>query len=191
MNEQPNSVRWRQFADLFFDEAAKTMLMIWLEPKVKKLSGRDVWFSEYYCDDPHCDCGVVMLDAVSGEAEGVMATIVFGWESPEFYSEGREGDSTIPKALTEGLLEPVLGNEWEQFVLEAFRKEILSNPKNIGQFRRHYQAFKREQRKRAGLPAPSWPKSPGQSRGSKTSRAPHLKLSKPPRLHVRGRRGRR
>jgi len=157
------------------------MLGVWSEPNDKRLPRVDIWYIEYYCDDPKCDCRQVLLEAVSSVEGGVLATIKFYWESLEAEVVDARG--------VDGKRNPHTGSEWEQMVLEAFMQETLTAPKAVARFRRHYQMFKEELRKRGGLPPPHWPRAAAEARASKLRFLPGLKLPRRPRLCRGSKRG--
>jgi hypothetical protein len=147
-------MRVRPFGDWFKDVAVRQMYMTWLTPPGKEFTPRDCWLLEYYCDEPECDPRIVVLDAVSSEEPRLLATIEFGWESRDFYRDACTADEETLEALREGRLDksgPT--DERAHVVLEAVKKEFLSNPRVVARFRRHYEMFRRELRRRARLAA--------------------------------------
>ncbi len=97
---------------------------------------------------PVCDCRRVMLNVVSKDIPGrVFASIHFGWERAGFYRKW--GEAKNVRLLKKDVLDPSDFNcDWADVLLDHVRKNVLTNPKQVARFKRHYQMFKREQRKR-------------------------------------------
>lgn len=154
------------------------MYMTWIEPPGKEFTPRDCWLLEYYCDPPDCDCPIVVLEACSCEEPKLLATIMFGWESFEFYQDTCAADDDTLHALRQGTLDPSgPTDEMARIVLEVVQKEFLSNPKVVARFKRHHEMHLREMRKRSRLSA----KDAGSARvggvtDSKRNRRPLLRL---------------
>ncbi|MBI1178408.1 hypothetical protein GC207_13315 [bacterium] len=63
---------------------------------------------ELYCDEPACDCRRALLRIVPrGKSVPVLASISYGWETPEFYERTLSGDSEAARAITCGCLDPL------------------------------------------------------------------------------------
>jgi hypothetical protein len=152
MKREQGIMRVRKFGDLFPDLAVRHMIHLWIEPRRPRLPVNSYWLIEYYCDEPGCDCRRMVLDVVASRYEGrVFASIHFGWETLGFYRRWAGtrdlGDAT---PLKRGVLDPSEINcDWANVLLRHIRKEVLSNPKLVGRFKRHYEMAKREQRKQA------------------------------------------
>ena len=142
----------RRFADLFPDLAARHMVPLWIDPARPRLPVKAYWLLEYYCDEPACDCRRVFLDVVAdGFHSRVFASIHYGWETLEFY---RPWDSAPrldnARMLKRGVLDPVgFHCDWADVLLRHVRKEVLSDPKAVRRFIKHYEMAKRHQRKQA------------------------------------------
>lgn len=110
-------------------------------------------FLEHYCADSSCDCRRVWLviqyhrQWPPGNASGThIATVGFGWESPEFYVNWAHGD---PEAadLSGPLLEPFQQQpKTAETGLEMAIQVIFSRTEHVLRLRQHYRAF------RANLP---------------------------------------
>ena len=55
-----------------------------------QLPDGDYTFIDMYCTDPSCDCRKTMIQVMHDDIH--VATINFGWESPEFYQQWMGGD---------------------------------------------------------------------------------------------------
>lgn len=144
-------MRVRKFGDWFPDLAVRQMIPLCIDPPRARLPVKHYWLLEYYCDEPGCDCRRVVLDLVSSAIPNrVFASIVFGWDSLSFYrSWAGTRDLGDARPLKLGALdESQLNCDWADVLLKHVRKEVLSNPRAVARFRRHYEMFKREQRKR-------------------------------------------
>jgi hypothetical protein len=61
-----------------------------------QLPDGDYTFVDMYCVDPECDCRKTMIHVLRNGTH--VATINFGWESPEFYRKwmGRAENGSMP-----------------------------------------------------------------------------------------------
>lgn len=140
-------MRVRKFCDLFWDVAVRQAYMVWVTLPGEEHAPRECVIREYYCAEPDCDCRVVLLDVASGKEE--LASIVFGWEEADYYLR-LGGNAEYVEGIRKGAFDALNpAGEWGEIVLPQVRKELLSDPKVRVRFRRHYEMFKRELRKRA------------------------------------------
>lgn len=157
-------MRIRKFGDLFPDLAARQMIHLWIDPPGMELPVNSYWFLEYYCDEPECDCRRVILDVLGGGYDGrVFASIHYGWETLEFY-RAFDPDPNLANArlLKQGVLNPAAINcDWADVLLSEVRKEVLSDPKAVRRFIKHYEMAKRYQRKKAWEATPDRRAGPG------------------------------
>ena len=151
-------MRMLKFGEWFPDVAARQMVMLWVEPSGKRVPVNAYGLLEYYCIEPGCDCRRVVLDAVSSDhPERIFASIHFGWESLAFYRKwAGTRDLGEARPLKKGMLDPTALNcDWADVLLHHVRKEVLTDPKAVARFKRHYEMIKREQRKRTKKDGPA------------------------------------
>lgn len=101
-------------------------------------------FSEWFCEDPDCDCRRALLMVCSPQRPGeILATINYGWESEVFYTRWMHGDAQAGREIAGGALDPLNPNsELADALLEAFRNYVRHDPFYPEQLRRHYEMFK-------------------------------------------------
>jgi hypothetical protein len=112
-------------------------------------------FLENYCDNPACDCRRVIVCVVNEAVpREILASINFGWESPEYYAKwiGSKEDARVMAGAT---LDPVLPQSSPARLLcEFFKDVVLRDPAYVERLKRHYAMFK------AAVPPPSPTSSP-------------------------------
>jgi hypothetical protein len=103
-------------------------------------------FVESYCNERGCDCRRVFVNVTSPDREGILATINFGWEDPEFYAdwmsfpyEAQEVVELKGPSLARGLAQ----TELAPGLLELFRDVLATDDEYVSRLARHYVAFKR------------------------------------------------
>jgi len=124
-------------------------------------------FVELYCTDPKCDCRRVMFWVVNPRRPGrILATLGYGWESPEFYVRWMSGDSLAEQMA--GLSTEPLGpqSELTGVLLRACEEHLLSDPLYVERLKRHYALFKEAIRAK-GAHGATLPPSPGTPRQEK------------------------
>ncbi len=98
--------------------------------------------TESYCADDDCDCRKVMINFVAVKPpHRVFATIGYGWESIDFYTEWMFGDREIAKDLAGVYLE--MGgpqSQYSQAFLAIFNSRLTDEYKATIQ--KHYTLFK-------------------------------------------------
>jgi hypothetical protein len=56
---------------------------------------------ESFCDEEDCDCRRVFINVTSRDSQDEMATITYGWETPEFYKKWMTfGDNKLIEMMT-------------------------------------------------------------------------------------------
>lgn len=111
---------------------------------------------EFYCDELTCDCRRVMIVITRAEDEEMrecLATISYGWESPEFYRKwSGEEDPEYNRSLAGAELAPLNVQSVHAPVLrDIFVGCLEEDPALRGRFARHYRQFRaagRERRRR-------------------------------------------
>ncbi|MFN0079931.1 MAG: hypothetical protein ACKVY0_25990 [Prosthecobacter sp.] len=106
-------------------------------------------FLEYFCTDATCDCRRVWLGVEyfskwpPGNSPGTyIATIGYGWETPEFYLKWSHGEPTAAD-LAGARLEPFQRQSAAAAAALAMTKSvILSSLGNVLRLRQHYATFR-------------------------------------------------
>ena len=132
------------FFSRFPEQAAReTRTLILLKSSAGVPAG-EYGFLEFYCNEPSCDCRRVLLQVCSADQPAkVLATINYGWESEDFYTQWLHGDRESAGEITNASLDPL--NPQSKFsaaLLELFRHVLLKDGAYIERLRRHYEVFK-------------------------------------------------
>jgi hypothetical protein len=99
-------------------------------------------FVEWYCNEKGCDCRRVMLQVREKDsASRVLASINYGWETPEYYLKW-----TYTRRLAEeaagAWLDPINPQtRYAPAFLEMFKEMVLTD-EYIDRLKRHYELFK-------------------------------------------------
>jgi len=112
----------------------------------RDLSDGNYGFIEMFCTDPACDCRRAIIQVIEEKAPGdVVATINYGWETPEFYRSWLGGE-TDDMELAGASLE-LLGKQGRHAValLRLFER-LLKDRSYADRIRKHYEMFKGAQR---------------------------------------------
>ena len=126
------------------DLAAKETRTITLPASYSGLPAGEYGLLENYCTDDSCDCRKVMINVVNAKSpREFLATIGYGWESAEFYTEWIGGDKALGKMMVGAYLEPggIQTKHAQQF-LELFKAVALTDD-YVEQLKKHYRMFKR------------------------------------------------
>jgi len=129
-------------------------------------------FLELYCEEEDCDCRRVMLTVIEESTPGkIWATISFGWDPPEWFTDETED---LGATASGAFLDP-LGPQSEHATefLDLFEQMITQDPAYLERLKRHYAMFKAAQptRKR------SW-ETPDPARRAKRPKPELLKKRK-------------
>lgn len=99
---------------------------------------------ESYCDESNCDCRRVFINVISKDTPGdVLATISFGWETPEFYKKwmGR-ADPAMIEMMTRPFLDTgCRQSEYANDFLDLFQV-LIKDKSYVERLSRHYVLFK-------------------------------------------------
>ncbi len=121
-------------------------------------------FLESYCEEKGCVCNRVMLTVIEESApEKIWASISFGWDQPEWFSDGRflrRHGATASGAFLDPLCPQ---SEHAAELLDLFEWMITQDPAYVERLKRHYTLFK-------GAPsprAPSWQAPHSQTRAKR------------------------
>ncbi len=114
-------------------------------------------FLEYYCTDPDCDCRRVLVRVTTPQApDTALATINYGWESPEFYTDWMHGDEQAGRDITAASLDPLHPqSKYADWLLDYFQTMMITSPEYLARLARHYELFKQDQRKRPITESPT------------------------------------
>lgn len=99
---------------------------------------------ESYCDDLNCDCRRVFINVVSqGSPAVILATISYGWESPEFYKTWMGGaEPELLEMMTHPHLEiGCVQSKYADDFLELFQG-MIKDKIYMERLIRHYFMFK-------------------------------------------------
>lgn len=104
-------------------------------------------FHEFYCDDLSCDCRRVMImiaRADDVDLRDVLATISYGWASPEFYRKwSGEEDPEYCRSLARAELAPLAAqSRHADALLDLFTGSLEEDPALQARFARHYRQFR-------------------------------------------------
>ena len=103
-------------------------------------------FVESYCEDPDCDCRRVILRVIQQEQpEKTLATINYGWDSTEFYTQWMHGDKKAARDIKGAWLDPL--NEQSEYAgefLKLFRSSFITDPGYVARLAHHYVLFKKD-----------------------------------------------
>ncbi len=102
-------------------------------------------FLELYCEDLGCDCRRVLFQVTSSAAPNTtLATINFGWESIEFYTEWLHGDEESAREIVNACLDPMNAqSEYSEALLDLFQNVVMQDPAFVARLKSHYESFKR------------------------------------------------
>jgi hypothetical protein len=129
---------YERFPDVAAEETRTLIVMNDLE-----LPEDDYTLIEAYCNEPDCDCRRVFFNVYSEKKQSVIAVIMYGWESREFYRDWLGTDN--PEALDE-LMGPALNSMSRQSDLAPTLLEkverVLEDRAYVDRLKRHYRMFK-------------------------------------------------
>lgn len=100
---------------------------------------------EFYCHDRTCNCRRVIFQVWAKHLPGrILATMNFGWESPEFYTRWMHGDQEAGREIS-GLTLEHLGEQSSiaQPLLHLVQSTALEDPDYVLRLRRHYRHVSR------------------------------------------------
>jgi len=101
-------------------------------------------FMELYCTDPKCDCRrVIFFVTDPSQSAEPLATLGYGWESPEFYVKWMHGhpDAAEMAGLSIEIMAPQ--SRLADGLLRACKEHLVSDPLYVERLKRHYALFKR------------------------------------------------
>jgi len=101
-------------------------------------------FTEFYCDEPDCDCRRVILHVHPPEdLNEVLASITYGWETPAYYQAWSHGDIELAEEMAGATLELFDQQGLHASELLTLTKDfLLADPVYIDRLKRHYAEFK-------------------------------------------------
>lgn len=100
---------------------------------------------EFYCQDPNCDCRRVILQVRERSRPGdVLASIAFGWESPDFYARKLGGDRELAEVMSGASLDPMLPqSKHAKAFFQIIGEMCFTDADFIRRLMRHYEVFRR------------------------------------------------
>jgi hypothetical protein len=85
-----------------------------------------------------------------------LATINYGWESPEFYTRWTHGDTEAGNEITQASLDPInRQSRYAHHLLKLFQEQFMTDAAYIARLARHYELFKETQRQPAETSPPA------------------------------------
>lgn len=99
---------------------------------------------ESFCDEEDCDCRRVFINVISKESRNeILATITYGWETPEFYKKWvKYYDNELIEMMTRPHLE--IGQRQSKYAndfLDIFLN-VIKDKEYVERIIRHYFLFK-------------------------------------------------
>ena len=109
-------------------------------------------FLELYCEEEDCDCRRVMLTVVEESTPGkIWATISFGWDPPEWFTDETNLEA-LGATASGAFLDPLCPqSEHATEFLDLFEQMITQDPAYLERLKRHYAMFKAAQSPRTRL----------------------------------------
>lgn len=141
----------------FFPELAITEMRVMTIKGMAGLPDDEYGLVEFYCDEIDCDCRRVIINVISRRTEKFLASISYGWESPEFYEKWTGNRADAIEAVGPYLDPFNTQSEYAPVFLRLFLEYLLPDTNYIERLQRHYHLFKSALKKQ---------------------RSPHLKLVK-------------
>jgi len=129
-------------------------------------------FLELYCEEEDCDCRRVMLTVIEESTPGkIWATISFGWDPPEWVTDGSDLEG-LGATASGAFLDPICPqSEHAATFLAFFEWMITQDQAYLERLKRHYAMFK-------GAPPPrsqSWQTPHSTTRAKRPSLAQKTK----------------
>lgn len=141
----------------FRDLAARETRMITLHGR-NDIPDGEYGLVEFYCDEPGCDCRRVIFQVTSAPPHPrVWATINYGWESPQYYTEWMGAGEFAPE-MDSAILEPFgPQSPYSQLLLDLV-KWVLQDEAYVQRLQTHYRLVKEKAaaREEARRKRPEW-----------------------------------
>jgi hypothetical protein len=104
-------------------------------------------FIEHYCADPSCDCRRVVLNVWAEKAPGeTLATIGYGWEDEQFYTDWMHGDAEMGKDMKGPELEKMQPQSaYSEGLLTLFKDVVMQDETYLRRLQEHYAFAKKKQ----------------------------------------------
>lgn len=98
---------------------------------------------EFYCDEPDCDCRRVIFRVVAAPPDlRTYATINYGWESLEFYTDWMHGAAETAAQVQGASLEPFGAQSPYAAAFLGLVKSVLQDEAYVRRLQEHYRLFK-------------------------------------------------
>jgi len=100
-------------------------------------------FAESYCEEEDCDCRRVMLTVIEESTpRKIWATISFGWDPPEWFTDETDLEG-LGATASGAFLDPLCPqSEYAAEFLDFFEWMITRDPAYMERLKRHYAMFK-------------------------------------------------
>ncbi len=100
-------------------------------------------FLELYCEEEDCDCRRVLIQVIEESTPGkIWATISFGWDAPEWVTDGSDLEG-LGVTASGAFLDPLCPqSEHAAEFLDLFEWMITQDPAYVERLKRHYAMFK-------------------------------------------------
>lgn len=106
------------------------------------LENGQYFFIELFCTDRTCDCRRAMVKVI-GPGGKFFATLSYGWESLEFYTQWMFGDSSISDTIVGTQLYSLAPQTKDSNQFLDFFKAMLEDVQYANRIKRHYELFKK------------------------------------------------
>jgi hypothetical protein len=110
-------------------------------------------FLELYCDDPDCDCRRVIINVVTPTGPETLATINYGWENIEFYTQWMHGDKILARGMQGATLDILNPQSRHADALLNLFEWVLEDQAYVERLKKHYALFKSSLRQQRPLDA--------------------------------------
>ncbi|MFA5830773.1 MAG: hypothetical protein WC878_02990 [Candidatus Paceibacterota bacterium] len=136
----PFYVKFEKVAD------AETRIMRVIDASSLIPAGRYA-FVENFCNDDSCDCRKAMINVIDVDnaksPSDFLATIGFGWEDADFYSEWLGGDIETGRVMAGSYLESGgRQTNLSGYFLEFWKMVIAQDAAYAARIKKHYDMFK-------------------------------------------------
>ena len=142
------------FNSKFPEIAEKETRSITIVDNSNGLENGQYFFIEKFCTDRTCDCRRAMVQ-VFGPNGKFFATLSYGWESLDFYTQWMYGNSSISHTIIGAQLYSQSPQTKDSNQFLDFFKTMLEDTVYANRIKRHYELFKK-----AKKPKPNYFTSP-------------------------------
>jgi hypothetical protein len=131
---------WGRFLEIAKRET-RVAILLWPQDG---LPANEYAFTELYCADPVCDCRRALIQVrTEDKPNTILATINYGWETEEFYTQWMHGDRKAAREIRAAWLDPLNPqSDLAPALLRLFRAVALSDQAYVVRLGIHYAMFK-------------------------------------------------